>query len=79
MLALDTARCIYCRYPQNLARNTAKHGCPTVYTMVPDSDMIPGPDMAAMLATFLARNDTQQGGPPTQQIFLSIAIADTVI
>ena len=43
------------RYPQNLARNTAKHGCPTEYTMVPDCDMIPIPDMASMLSTFIEK------------------------
>ena len=49
------------RYPQNLARNTAKHGCPTLYTIVPDTDMIPIPGMAERLDTFLAKQQ-QQGG-----------------
>ena len=43
------------RYPQNLARNTAKQGCPTPYTVVADSDMIPVPGMAEHLAEFLAQ------------------------
>jgi len=41
------------RYPQNLARNTAKAGCSTSYTIVPDADMIPVPGMAEQLETFL--------------------------
>ena len=49
------------RYPQNLARNTAKHGCPTAYTIVPDTDMIPIPGMAERLDSFLAKKQ-QQGG-----------------
>ena len=48
------------RYPQNLARNTAKHGCPTAYTMVPDSDMIPIPGMATKLHTFLSKAEQQE-------------------
>ena len=36
----------YVRYPQNLARNTGKQGCPTPFTMVPDTDMIPAHNMA---------------------------------
>ena len=44
--------------------------------MVPDSDMIPGPDMANMLATFLARNDTQQGGANTTTQTLAADILD---
>lgn len=45
------------RYPQNLARNTAKHGCATPYTIVPDSDMIPIPGMAEQLQDFLGREE----------------------
>ena len=47
-------------YPQNLLRNTAKAGCQTNYTFVPDIDMVPSPGMAARLETFLAR-DQQLG------------------
>ena len=48
------------RYPQNLARNTAKHGCPTQYTMVPDTDMIPIPNMSDNLETFLAKPEQRK-------------------
>ena len=48
------------RYPQNLARNTAKQGCPTAYTIVPDTDMIPIPGMAERLDTFLAKRPQQE-------------------
>jgi len=42
------------RYPQNLQRNLAKHGCPTNYTMISDIDMVPGyPNMYRELEQFL--------------------------
>ena len=55
-------------YPQNLLRNTAKAGCQTNYTFVPDIDMVPSPGMAARLETFLARD--QQLGNCTKCAFV---------
>ena len=43
-------------YPQNLLRNTAKRGCQTNYTYIPDIDMVPTPGMDLHLETFLQRD-----------------------
>ena len=43
-------------YPQNLLRNTAKKGCQTAYTYIPDIDMVPTPGMDLQLETFLQKD-----------------------
>ena len=43
-------------YPQNLLRNTAKRGCQTNYTFIPDIDMVPTPGMDLHLETFLQKD-----------------------
>ena len=43
-------------YPQNLLRNTAKQGCQTAYTYIPDIDMVPTPGMDLQLETFLQKD-----------------------
>jgi len=49
------------RYPQNLQRNRAKQGCPTIYTMISDIDMVPGyPSMYRELEEFLGRQERLQ-------------------
>ncbi|XP_076063781.1 beta-1,4-glucuronyltransferase 1-like isoform X2 [Oratosquilla oratoria] len=46
-------------YPQNLLRNMARRTCPTPFTLTIDVDMLPAPDMAHRLDTFLATRAVQ--------------------
>ena len=43
-------------YPQNLARNIARKGANTAYTMVTDIDIMPSPQSAENLKPFLSNN-----------------------
>jgi hypothetical protein len=41
-------------YPQNLLRNIAKSSCQTLFTFIPDVDMIPSPGLNSELEKFLS-------------------------
>eukprot|EP00095_Tigriopus_kingsejongensis_P007170 maker-scaffold211_size255937-snap-gene-1.15 protein:Tk07170 transcript:maker-scaffold211_size255937-snap-gene-1.15-mRNA-1 annotation:"n-acetyllactosaminide beta- -n-acetylglucosaminyltransferase-like" len=47
-------------YPQNLLRNTAKSGCQTNFTFIPDIDMIPNPGLDRDLDLFLSQPEAQE-------------------
>ncbi|XP_059082616.1 beta-1,4-glucuronyltransferase 1-like [Tigriopus californicus] len=47
-------------YPQNLLRNTAKQGCQTQFTFIPDIDMIPNAGLDLDLQEFLSGPEAQE-------------------
>jgi N-acetyllactosaminide beta-1,3-N-acetylglucosaminyltransferase len=48
-------------YPQQLLRNVARQGCPTEFITLVDVDMIPMPNLAEELKTFLLTDEIGAG------------------